>query len=173
MLGLLRNNAREFNGTRRGLLGSLFNQERSRPCQCRTPPAKHWVCSLTGRENSALLNTSNHRYRSRKWLWVKSGLLEVKAASLWHSIRPALHFAPSGILLLVLHIRFLFPFFIFLGEDVIELSHIWSSDVEYKKLCGLLELVVDAFQRRGRRPLRTEDFKPGVSLQLLNSAAAR
>ena len=174
MLGLLRNNACEFSSTRLGLLGSLFNQECSCPCQRRTLLAKHEICSLTGRENSALLNTFNSRRKSRQWLRVKSGAIGSKsnisiafnkASTMLCSLKNSLTVSPHQI-----SFSFFDPFS---GRHyhLIALSHNWPSNTENKKLCGLLQLVVGAFHRRGKRSLRIGDFKPGVLLQSLNIMA--
>lgn len=169
MLGLLRNNACEFSSARLGLLGSLFNQECSRPCQRRTLLAKHKICSLTGRENSAVLNTFNSRHKSRKSLWVKSGAIGSKsnisiafnkASTMLCSLKNSLTVSPHQI-----SFSFFDPFS---GRRyyLIELSHNWPSNTENKKQCGLLELVVGAFHRRGKISLRIGDFKPGVLLHM-------
>lgn len=105
MLGLLRNNACEFSSARLALLGSLFNQECSCPCQHWTPPGNHKIHTLSRRKCPTTLNTSNRQnqkgtlgeigaIRSRSHVCVASSKASITLCSLQDSCAVSPHHIP-------------------------------------------------------------------------------
>lgn len=154
MLGLLRNNACEFSSARLGLLGSLFNQECSCPCQHWTPPGNHKIHALSRGKNPTTINTSNGRQnqkgtlgeiraiRSKSSVCTASNKASIMLCSLQDSCAVSPHHIP----------------FSFCNPTsgrchlLIELSH---------------NQPMGAFHKGQNRYLRIWDLKPGALIQLL------